>query len=99
MVRHEAEHLYEMFIYNLAGQGIGEEMYLEMTGQSKEQLLENFLPQAETRIIHDLILEAIREKEGIEVSDEEIDDKITEYMEEYGEATLILLPRNGCGTL
>ncbi|HHT41780.1 MAG TPA: trigger factor [Firmicutes bacterium] len=88
MVRHEAEHLYEMFIYNLAGQGIGEEMYLEMTGQSKEQLLENFLPQAETRIIHDLILEAIREKEGIEVSDEEIDDKITEYMEEYGDGDL-----------
>ena len=63
-------------------------MYLEMTGQSKEQLLENFLPQAETRIIHDLILEAIREKKVFEVSDEEIDDKITEYMEEYGDGDL-----------
>lgn len=88
MIKREAEYLYGRFFQNLSMQGISEEMYLEITGQSKEQMLEGFEPQAKTRIVQDLILDAVREKEGIDVSEEEVDDRINEYIGEYAESEL-----------
>ncbi|NLM42021.1 MAG: trigger factor [Firmicutes bacterium] len=88
MIHREAEYLYGLFVQRLNMDGISEEMYLQMTGQSKEDLVENFEPQAKTRIMHDLILEAVKEKEGIDVSDEEVDDRIKEYIAEYDDGEL-----------
>lgn len=85
MIKREAEYLYGSFLQNLAMQGIREDVYLEITGRSKEEILEDFEPQAKTRIIYDLILEAVREKEGIDVSEEEVDDRIKEYLEQYAD--------------
>ena len=83
MIKREAEYLYGLFIQRLAMDGIGEEYYLNATGRSKEEMLAAFDPQARTRIVQDLIIEAVREKEGIDVSEEEVDDRIKEYMSEY----------------
>ena len=83
MIKREAEYLYGLFIQRLAMDGIGEEYYLNATGRSKEEMLADFEPQARTRIVQDLIIEAVREKEGIDVSEEEVDDLIKEYMSEY----------------
>jgi len=88
MIHREAEYLYKLFMQRLAMDGISEEMYLQITGQSPEDLVENFEPQAEQRIIHELILEAVREKEGIDVSEEEVDDRIKEYLSGYGDDEL-----------
>ena len=85
MIKLEAEYLYGSFLQSLAMQGIREDVYLEITGRSKEEILEDFEPQAKTRIIYDLILEAVREKEGIDVSEEEVDDRIKEYLEQYAD--------------
>ncbi len=60
--------------------GLDEEKYLEITGQSREELLEQFEPQAQTQIIHDLILESVFAQEGITVGEEEVNSKIEEYM-------------------
>lgn len=87
MIKHQAEHQLQYFFQRFMGQGINEEMYLQMTGQSREELLEQFEPAAETQIIHDLILEAIQEKEGIDVSEEEVNDQIQEYLNSSGELT------------
>lgn len=81
MVAHQAEHLLEYFFENLRRQGgLDEEKYLEITGQSREELLEQFEPQAQTQIIHDLILESVFAQEGITVGEEEVNSKIEEYM-------------------
>ena len=88
MIEHQAGHLMDFFFQNMRRQGFTEEMYLEMTGQSREELQAQFEPQAKTQIVYELILEAIREKEGITVSDEEIEEKIQEYLNSAGELTL-----------
>ena len=62
MIKREAEYLYGLFIQRLAMDGIGEEYYLNATGRSKEEMLAAFDPQARTRIVQDLIIEAVREK-------------------------------------
>ena len=87
MIKHQAEHQLQYFFQRFMGQGINEEMYLQMTGQSREELLEQFEPAAKTQIIHDLILEAIKEEEGIVVSEEEVNDQIQEYLDASGELT------------
>ncbi len=80
MISHQAEHLLEHFWENMQRQGLDEEKYLEITDQTREDLLEQFKPQAEKQIIHDLILESVINKEGITVTEEEVNDRIEEYM-------------------
>lgn len=87
MIEHQAGHLLDYFLQNMQRQGFSEEMYLEMTGQSREDLQAQFEPQAKTQIMHDLILEAIIEKEGITVSEESVEEKIQEFMGSAGELT------------
>lgn len=87
MVSHQAEHLLEHFLENMQRQGISEEMYTQMTGQSREELQSQFEPQAKVQIVNDLILEAIIEQEGITVSEEEVDAKVEEFMGSAGELT------------
>lgn len=85
MVQHQAGHLLDYFLQNMQRQGLNEEMYFEMTGQSREDLQKQFEPQAKTQIIHDLILEAVNEQEAVTVTAEEVDAKIQEYLTAAGE--------------
>lgn len=87
MIDHQAEHIMEDYLASIARRGVSEEMYLEMTGQSREEIRASFEPVAKTWIMHDLILEAIREQEGITVSGEEVNEKIQEYLSHGGELT------------
>ncbi|MFY9525431.1 MAG: trigger factor [Firmicutes bacterium] len=80
MIVHQAEHLVEDFLQNIQSQGLTEERYLEITGQTREGLREQFEPQAEKQIVFDLIIGSIIEKEGITVSEEEVDSQIDEYL-------------------
>ncbi|HKM43220.1 MAG TPA: trigger factor [Limnochordia bacterium] len=87
MLEHQAGHLLDYFLQNMQRQGFNEEMYLEMTGQSREDLEEQFEPQAKTQIVQDLILGAIIEQEEIKVTDDEIEARIQESMASAGELT------------
>ncbi|MBC7344498.1 MAG: trigger factor, partial [Clostridia bacterium] len=57
--------------------------YLERRGTTLEALREEFRPEAERRVKTDLVLGAIAKKEGIRVSEEEIEEKIKEMAERY----------------
>lgn len=85
MIDHQAMHLLDYFLENVQRQGLNPEQYLQMTGQTKEELRAEFEPQAKTQIINDLIIEAVNGQEGISVSDEEVNDQIEEYMSNSGE--------------
>lgn len=87
MIEHQAEHQVQHFLQRFTSQGMREDLYFDLTGQTREDLLKQFEPAAETQIIHDLILEAIREEEGITVSEEEVNDQIQEYLDANGELT------------
>jgi trigger factor len=80
MIDHQAEHQLEHFLENMQYQGLNEEMYYQITGQTREDLLVEFEPTAKTQIINDLIIDAVVEAEGIEVTEDEVNTKISELM-------------------
>jgi trigger factor len=68
---------------NLAYQGISWEFYLQRTEQDEEALKENFKPRALHQVKNYFLLKEIALKEGIEVSDEELDARIEELAEQF----------------
>lgn len=73
------------FDYNMRSQGLDLEQYLQITGSTQEDLKDQLKPMAEKRVRGDLVLEAIAEKEKIEVTEEDIDNKLKEMAETYEE--------------
>ena len=63
------------------------EDYLSTIGKSVEQIQEDLRPSATDRITRTLILGALREKEGIEVTDEEVNEEIESMLGESDTAT------------
>ena len=57
------------FAQRLQMQGLSFEQYMQFTGATVEQLMEQVKPQAEKRIKSRLVLEAVAKAENIEVSD------------------------------
>ncbi len=57
-------------------QGINPEQYLQMTGKTEEELVVESEPDAETALKREAVLAAIVEAEGIEVTDEEIEQAL-----------------------
>ena len=68
----------------LSAQGIGMDMYLQMTGMDRAKLENQIAPMAAGKVKVDLILEAIAKAENLEVSEEEITAKMTEVAKYYG---------------
>ena len=62
--------------------GAGLETYLQLTQTSAEQLVARLHEEAKRSVAGELVLEAVADKLGIEVADEEIDAAIRERFEE-----------------
>ena len=71
------------FEQRLAYQGLKLEQYLQITKQTKEDMLEQVKPEALRRIKSSLIIEEIAKIENIEVSDEEVDKEIEKTASMY----------------
>jgi trigger factor len=72
LLQREVGHLLHDFEHELAHQGIKLEQYLEEVKKSKEEFEKELRPTAEKRIKTDLVLFSIADKEGITVTEEEI---------------------------
>lgn len=68
---------------NMQQQGISMEMYLQYTGMTENQLMEQNMPRAEERIKDRAVLLAIADAEGIEVSEEDLEKKFQEIADQY----------------
>ena len=73
---HDAEH-------QLQNSGISLDLYMQMTGQTHDQLVDQFKGDAEKRIRYNLTLEAIADQEGIEASEEDINNEMEKIAEQY----------------
>jgi trigger factor len=60
-------------VRSLERRGVSPETYLAVTGQSPEQLRDALRAEAQQSVARELVLEAVAEKLGIEVSDDEIE--------------------------
>ena len=63
-------------------QGMKLDDYFKYTGQTREQVREMYKPQAEERVLSQLVIEAVKKAENIVATDEEIDAEIARYAEQ-----------------
>jgi len=72
------------FTMNMRYQGLDMETYYKITGQTEESIREQMKPMAETDVRTRLVLEAIRDAEGVELTDEDVEAEIVKYAENNG---------------
>jgi trigger factor len=76
LVHSKAHEMWHRTARRLQAQGVNPEQYLAMTGKSEEELVVESESDAETALKREAVLAAIVEAEGIEVSDEEIEQAL-----------------------
>jgi trigger factor len=86
LVESRTRELLTGFIRSLERRGIAPETYLQLTGRTAEQLTESMQLEAALSVARELALEAVADKLGIEVSDDEVKELIREQAEAAGEA-------------
>jgi trigger factor len=72
-------------VRSLESRGIPFESFLVMTGQDEQQVVERLRGEAEQSLRRELVLEAVAEKLGLEISDDEVEAVIREQAEEAGD--------------
>lgn len=77
LVRAHAEESLDRLERNLAARGIDPATYFRIQEKSREELLEESLPDAENALRRESLLEAVVEAEGIAVTEEEMIEALT----------------------
>ena len=84
MIETEVQNMISEMEQQLSYQGISLDQYLKMLNKTKNEIEEQYKPQAEKNVKARLILEAIIKEEKIEAKDEEVNEKIKEMAKNYG---------------
>ncbi len=85
LVEARARELLNGFVRSLANRGISPEAYFQATGQSPELLTAQIRGEAAQSVARELALEAVAERAGIAVSDDDVKDLIREQAELSGD--------------
>ncbi len=83
MINKQVENEVSEFGHNLSQQGLTLEQYFQLTGTTEENLQDQLRPVAKSRVKGDLVLSAIAEKEGIEVTEEDRVEELNRLAEMY----------------
>ncbi|MDQ3881168.1 MAG: trigger factor, partial [Chloroflexota bacterium] len=83
LIANEVELMRDELRSRLARQRIGYEQYLELARQTSDELLKELRETATRRVKTLLVLSAIAEKEGIDLSQQEVDAEIAEQLARY----------------
>ena len=83
MVENQIESMVHRIEQQYQQQGITLEMYLQFSGQTLESLKEQMKPQAIKNVDQSLVVEAIIEKENVEVSEADIEAELLTMAEMY----------------
>jgi trigger factor len=86
LLQAETERRAEMFQNRISQQGLNVQQYLEITGRSEEELINDLRSQAEVALKADVALQQVADLEGIEVTDEEVDAEIADMAQRRGES-------------
>ena len=78
-----ADDMINQFAQQLAQQGLSMDQYMQYSGQTREQLRESVLPDAETRVRSELVLDEIAKVENIEITEADIQEEIEKMAEMY----------------
>ncbi|MTV48671.1 trigger factor [Heliobacillus mobilis] len=83
MVDKRVEQLLEDYGQRLQYQGLSLDQFVEMTGQSKEDLKTQFVPEGLKSVKQELVLEAVAKAEALTVTEEEVDEEIETMANNY----------------
>lgn len=72
LIEARAEETWNSVAHRLAHQGVDAERYLEISGKTREEMIEEARPSAEQSLRREAVLAAVVEAEGLEVSEEEL---------------------------
>ena len=84
MVELQAERMMEQFKQQLASQSIPFDQYLKMTGTTEADFRQQAEGPASEQVKMDLAVEAIIKAEGLEASDEDVENEMKSVAEKYG---------------
>jgi len=84
MIESEIDFMLRDFEQRLQMQGLNLDLYSQFSGLGKDDLREQFKKDAEKRVRINLTLEAISQKEQIEVTEAEINEEIEKMAQMYG---------------
>jgi trigger factor len=87
VIREQAQEMVGDFAQSLAQQGIDVRMYFESSGLTLEQMLEDFRPHAIRNVKTGLVLDAVAEAEGLEVTETDIDEAVSQMAMAAGAST------------
>ena len=79
MIENQINYQIQEMEYSLMYQGLNLEQYMQYTGMTMDKLREQYREPSEKKVKTQLVLEAVKEAEKIEVSDEELDAQIAEF--------------------
>ena len=85
LVETRARELLDGFVRSLGRRGIQPDQYFQVTGQSPEVLVAQMRAEAAQSVARELALEAVAEKAGIEVGDDQVKALIREQAEAAGD--------------
>jgi trigger factor len=85
LVETRSRELLTGFVRSLERRGISPETYFAVSGRSPEELTAQLRDEAARSVARELALEALAERAGIQVSDDEVRSLITEQAEAAGE--------------
>jgi trigger factor len=85
LVQARAAELWRGLTRSLEGRGIAVETYLQLSGESAEQLQQKLIDEARRSVSRELVLEAVADRLDIHVTDDELRDFIRGEAEAAGE--------------
>jgi len=84
MVEEQVDYILRDMQMRMAYQGLKMEDYLKYTGQSIEQMRDMYKGEAENRVKSELVLEAIRDKEKVTPTEEDVAAQVKEQAQRSG---------------
>jgi trigger factor len=85
LVDRRAAELWAGMARSLERRGISVEMYLAMSGQTQEQVVERLRAEGERAVKRELVLDAVADELGLEVSEEDVEAFVRDQAEAVGD--------------
>lgn len=93
LVEARAIELWDQMLHSLSHRGLSKEMYLQISGKSETEILEEAKPDAERALKREAVLAAVVAAEGIEPTDEELAEALAPTAAREGQQPAKLLER------
>ena len=83
MIDQQVRNMLDDYARRMQSQGLSLEQYMQFTGTTMDQMMDQMRPQAEKRIRTRLVLEAVAAAENIQISDEAVDAELQKMADNY----------------